>query len=114
MAYLHDMFKTRDANAWQREFPVGFPVEASALNSIVINIFHDVVAHKNADAWLKQNMSCWSVNSFDFALEKPHSHWSARAIFWRDVFARPLRSSSNGVELNQRAGIHYIIILLSS
>ena len=21
-----------------------------------------------ADAWLKQNMSCWSVNSFDFAL----------------------------------------------
>ena len=33
------------------------------------------------DAWLKQNMSCWSVNSFDFALEKLHSHWSVRAIF---------------------------------
>ena len=29
---------------WQREFPVGFPVEVSALNSIFINIFHDVVA----------------------------------------------------------------------
>ena len=23
---LHDMFKARDANVWQREFPVGFPV----------------------------------------------------------------------------------------
>ena len=28
----------------QREFPVGFPVEASALNSLFINIFHGVVA----------------------------------------------------------------------
>ena len=41
---LHDMFEARDANVWQREFPVGFPVEVSALNSIFINIFHDVVA----------------------------------------------------------------------
>ena len=41
---LHNMFKARDANVWQREFPVGFPVEVSALNSIFINIFHDVVA----------------------------------------------------------------------
>ena len=41
---LHDMFKACDANVWQREFPVGFPVEVSALNSIFINIFHDVVA----------------------------------------------------------------------
>ena len=32
--------KARDANVWQREFPV----EVSALNSIFINIFHDVVA----------------------------------------------------------------------
>ena len=29
---LHDMFKARDANVWQREFPVGFPVEVSAFN----------------------------------------------------------------------------------
>ena len=41
---LHDMFKARDAIVWQREFPVGFPVEVSALNSLVINIFHNVVA----------------------------------------------------------------------
>ena len=37
---LH-MFKAHDANVWQREFPVGFPVEVSALNSMLIN---DVVA----------------------------------------------------------------------
>ena len=41
---LHEMFKARDANVWQRQFPVGFPVEVSALNSLFINIFHDVVA----------------------------------------------------------------------
>ena len=41
---LHDMFKARDANLWQRGFPVGFPVEVSALNSLFINIFHDFVA----------------------------------------------------------------------
>ena len=41
---LHDMFKARDANVWQREFPVGFPVEVSALNSLFINICHDVAA----------------------------------------------------------------------
>ena len=41
---LHDMFKARDANLWQREFPEGFPVEVSALNSIFINIFRDAVA----------------------------------------------------------------------
>ena len=27
---LHDMFKACDANVWQREIPVGFPVEVSA------------------------------------------------------------------------------------
>ena len=36
---LHDMFKARDANVWQGEFPVGFPVEISALNSLSFNIF---------------------------------------------------------------------------
>ena len=38
-ATRHDMFKARDANVWQREFPVGFPVEISALNSIFITFF---------------------------------------------------------------------------
>ena len=41
---LHEVFKTRDANTWQREFPVGFPVEVCALNSLSNNIFHYVVA----------------------------------------------------------------------
>ena len=46
---LHDMFKSRDANVWQREFPV----EASALNSIFINIFHDVVARIESRCLIK-------------------------------------------------------------
>ena len=37
---LHDMFKARDASVWQRIFPV----EVSALDSLFINIFYDVVA----------------------------------------------------------------------
>ena len=41
---LHDIFKACDANVWQREFPAGFSVAVSALNSLLINIFHDVVA----------------------------------------------------------------------
>ena len=35
----HDMFKTRHAYVCQ--FPVGFPVEVSALKSLFINMFHD-------------------------------------------------------------------------
>ena len=34
---LHDMFKARVANVWQCAFPVGFPVEVSALNLLFIN-----------------------------------------------------------------------------
>ena len=41
--YVKPIFKARDANVWQREFPVGFPVEVSALNSFSIKICHDVV-----------------------------------------------------------------------
>ena len=41
---LHDMFKARDAQTWQRKFPVGFPVRVCALNLSFINIFHDVAA----------------------------------------------------------------------
>ena len=90
---LHDMFNARDANVWQSEFPVGFPVEVSALNSIFINIFHDVVACIESRCVIKQNMSCWSVDSFDFALEKLHSRWSARAFFPRKIerINRPTR-----------------------
>ena len=69
---LHDMFTGPDTNVWQHEFPVGFPVEVSVLNSIFINIFHDV-AHIESRCVIKENMSCWSINSFDFALDKLHS-----------------------------------------
>ena len=41
---LHDMFKACDAKTWQREFPVGSPARVCALNLLLINIFHDVVA----------------------------------------------------------------------
>ena len=41
---LHDMFKARDADVWQCEFPVGILFEVCVLNSLFINIFHDVVA----------------------------------------------------------------------
>ena len=64
---LHYMFNARDAKSWQRELPVGFQVRNCALNLLFINIFHDVVARIKADAWLKQNMSCWSVTSFHFS-----------------------------------------------
>ena len=50
---LHDMFKARDANVWQREFPVGFPVEVSALNSLFIYIFHDVVTRIESKCVIK-------------------------------------------------------------
>ena len=52
-AKLHDMFIVCDAIAWQREFPVGFPVEVSALNSLFINIFHDVVARIESRCMIK-------------------------------------------------------------
>ena len=76
----HDMFKAHDANVWQHEIPVVFPVKASAFNSIFRNMFHDIVARTESRCVIKQNMSCWSVNSFDFALEKLHSSWNARPI----------------------------------
>ena len=41
---LHNMFKARGVDTWQHEFPVGFPVEVSALNSLFNSIFHDIVA----------------------------------------------------------------------
>ena len=75
---LHGVFKARDTIVWQREFPVGFPVEVSALNSLLIKIFHDVVVRIDSRCVIKANMPCWSVNSFDCALEKLHSCWSAR------------------------------------
>ena len=42
-AKLHNIFKARDTNTWQCEFPVGFPVQVCASNLLLINIFHDVV-----------------------------------------------------------------------
>ena len=76
---LHDMFKARDAKTWQSEIPILFSVTVCALNLLFINIFTMLLVQK-ADAWLKQNMSCGFVNSFDFALEKQQSRWSARAF----------------------------------
>ena len=50
---LYNLFKVCDTNVWQREFPVGFPLEVSALNSIFINIFHDVIARKESRCVIK-------------------------------------------------------------
>ena len=50
---LHDMFKARDAKVWQREFPVWFLVEVSALNSTFIKIFHDLVARIESKCVIK-------------------------------------------------------------
>ena len=65
---LHDMFKTRDVSVWQCDFPVGFPVEVSALNLLFINICHDAVARTKK--WLKQYVYWCFLNLLDFALEK--------------------------------------------
>ena len=93
---LHDMFKARDAKSWQRWFPVGFPVRVCALNLLFINILYDIVARiesRYAIKMLKQNISCWSINSFDLSLKKLHSRWRARAIFPRKIerINRPTR-----------------------
>ena len=40
----HEMFKARDAKAWQRKFLVEFSVRFCALNLLFNNIFHDVVS----------------------------------------------------------------------
>ena len=50
---LHDMFKACDAIIWQREFPLGFRIVVSALNSLFINIFHDVVARTESRCLIK-------------------------------------------------------------
>ena len=90
---LLDRFNVRDTKSWQRWLTVRFPVRVCALNLLFINIFYDVVARKRSDEWLKQNMSCWSVNSCDVSLEKLHSHWSVRAFFPRklEIINRPTR-----------------------
>ena len=55
---LHDIFKGRDAKTGQREFPVGFPVEVCALNSLFIYIFHNVVACKESRDVIKAKHVC--------------------------------------------------------
>ena len=60
-----------------------------------------------ADVWLKQNMSYWSANSFDFPLEELHSHWRARAFFPRKTerINRPIRHVLlHDLRLNKRLG----------
>ena len=71
---LHDMYKARDAKTWQRKFPVWLPVGVCASNLLFINTFHDAVVCIETNAWLKQALAYWAVNSFGFALEKlPHA-----------------------------------------
>ena len=50
---IHDMFKARDAKAWQCEFPVEFPVRVCASNLLLINIFLDIVARKKSRCVIK-------------------------------------------------------------
>ena len=50
---LRDMFKARDAKAWQREFPVEFPLKVCASNLLLINIFLDIVARIESRCMIK-------------------------------------------------------------
>ena len=85
---LHDMFKARDAIAWQREFAVGFPVEVSALNSLFINIFHDVVARIEYRCVIKAKhvlLVCWFVRLFVSLL----SHFWLIHLFYLHLLYQP-------------------------
>ena len=71
---LHDMFIACDAKAWQREFPVGFPVRVCTSNLLLIKIFLDIVAHIESKFVIKaKHVLLVCFNSFDFSLEKMHS-----------------------------------------
>ena len=61
-------------------FLVGFLNRVCALNLLFINLFHDVVNRIETEVWLKQNMSCCPVNSFDFAQEKLHLLLSVKIV----------------------------------
>ena len=50
---LHDMFKARDAKAWQCEFPLEFPVRVCASNLLLIMIFLDIVARIESKCVMK-------------------------------------------------------------
>ena len=50
---LHDMFKAHDVKAWQREFPVGFPLGVCASNLLLIIIFLDIVARVESRCVIK-------------------------------------------------------------
>ena len=63
------MFKARDPKSWQRNFRYHFRLEFVSWISYSSTFFTMLLLVWKADAWLKQNMSCWSVNSFDFLLE---------------------------------------------
>ena len=61
---LRDMFKARNTNARDREFPVGFPVEVCALNSLFFNVCHNVVARIESRCVIKAKhalLVCWFV-----------------------------------------------------
>ena len=70
----HDMFKARDAKAWQRDFPVGFPVKVCISNLLLINIFLDIVAPIESRCVIKPKHDLLvSAHSFDFFyIDKRH------------------------------------------
>ena len=65
---LYNMFKTRDACVWQSEFPIGFPFEVSALNSLFI-IFHDV-ARIESRCMIKANLVLLVCELYRFFIGK--------------------------------------------
>ena len=80
---LHDMFKARDAEANQREFPVGVPVRVCASNLLLFNIFLDIIVRIESRCVIKAKHVLLVCYLFDFSLEKLHSRWNARAFFPR-------------------------------
>ena len=67
---VHDMFKARDAIAWQREFPVGFPLRVCASNLIFINIFLDIVARMESRCVIEAKHVLLVCLFVRFSLEK--------------------------------------------
>ena len=77
------MFKARDLNTRQRQFPLGFPVRVCDLNVLSINIIHEAVALiKQMHDWGAKHdlLLCRFVL---IVLEKLHAREGLRATFPR-------------------------------
>ena len=91
-----------------------FQFRLCALNLLLINNFHDFVVCVESRCVINVNMSCYCVNSFDFALKKLHSHWSTRTIFpaWK---SKKINAVARHVLLHSAYSsdwIHFIFIHL--